>query len=649
MIKSNSRHIFHKALYALAGLSMMVLTCCSSDNGPSNSASAEEDIYVSFILSAGFQSSPTRAEYTEIFGTTAENHIDLHNLRILVFKDDPAVANDFDNTLYDIVYDCGRLKEGASLDVTSSGDYRLTLKLHKNRSSNVGNIQYDPESKYAIVALTNWSSRTENSKFKTYWPASVSFDAEGMLTATNIGKLKLNELKGVQFDLNPSSVAGNQGGVYETWIPGSAGSDSEAGDWIPMFGSLYATFADYNSHVFNEANPMHLGTINLVRAFAKIEVIDATDNRVEITKIELEKRNEKGSMLQDFTFTSNTDQVSLPTLPSQPNYSEDRPVLLKKVNNIYTVYVPELSFNADAVEDRKALKVYMTFKDLDGHSTEVNVKYIYLTKYENGKPVYAGDGYATDWQNIRRNHIYRFTISSVTPDKMDVKVNVQPYTEKRLYPEFGLERTDDGYIIVRDADGNIVKYIRYDGSDLHFEEKSINGMTFNGVLDDIERVLVGYFNDGRMIYFNYDSSNTNPSGDDYSSWEIYAPMGHGSNRMYLQSDYIRAQQIDSGGNVILPAFTRTVYDLYGWVTERYSYGSDYIYGSSTPHNTYASCSTENAVRTITYFSMDGRSVTTITAKIEQYNGKRSMIYREGSTIVDVIEIDENDLPIETID
>ena len=47
------------------------------------------------------------------YGTPAESHIDLSDLKILIF--------DRDETLYDVVYDNGVLQKGATLTETGRG------------------------------------------------------------------------------------------------------------------------------------------------------------------------------------------------------------------------------------------------------------------------------------------------------------------------------------------------------------------------------------------------------------------------------------------------------------------------------------------------------------------------------------------------
>ena len=87
-----------------------------------------------------------------------------------------------------------------------------------------------------------------------------------------------------------------------------------------------------------------------------------------------------------------------------------------------------------------------------------------------------------------------------------------------------MERDEEGYIIVRNNKGEVIKYIRTDGAELTLGPVD---MPYYGVIqavfDSKRRALLGYLPDGRMVYWNYNGEDQNTS--DMTSWEIYTGGG----------------------------------------------------------------------------------------------------------------------------
>lgn len=353
----------------------VILAACHSEEPSSgNAASDDGGFNIRFAIAVGPQSS-TRSFTTES-GTDAESTIDVNDLKILVF--------DKEQKLYDIIYDNGMTLESDNNELIN-GPYLIQGRLYYF-NVNLKPGKYDENSEFAIVALANWNgSDSEDNRL-------TRDDSNPQIGTAGIGTLSIADLQTSLFSLNPDNT--------ESWIPGN-------GKWIPMFGSKYCSLEGYSSGAYDKSNPMSLGDIDMVRAFAKIEVInnDTSADAPEISKMELCSRNTVGRLMQDFDFESATSQVPAVSLPENPVYSA-APVLFHKDENKYVAYVPELEFT-NTSNSRRAIKVTVDLGN--GMSDE---KWIWFAPYgKDGRPVLTDD--MGDWDDIKRNHIYRYEINSL--------------------------------------------------------------------------------------------------------------------------------------------------------------------------------------------------------------------------------------------
>lgn len=358
-------------------MAIALLAACHSEEPPSgNSASDDGGFYIRFAIAVGPQSA-TRSFATDN-GTDAENAIDVNDLKILVF--------DKDEKLYDVIYDDGMTIDSESNDLIN-GPYLIQGRLYYfNVSLKPG--KYNDNSEFAIVALANWKGLGSDSN-------EFTSDFNNLQIGTaEIGTLTIQDLKSALFTLNPGNA--------ESWTPGN-------GSWVPMFGSKHCSLSGYSSGAYDKSNPMSLcddGDIDMVRAFAKIEVInnDTSANAPEITKVELCSRNTQGRLMHEFDFKFQTSQVSSVSLPDDPKYSSS-PIQFRRDGNKYTAYLPEMEFID--TDRRKAICITV---DL-GNGT-YDEKWIWFAPYiNNGRPLLTGD--MGDWNDIKRNHIYRYEINSL--------------------------------------------------------------------------------------------------------------------------------------------------------------------------------------------------------------------------------------------
>ena len=525
------RHIC-RYLMMLPVLAMaLVLSACGSESEPSDpTADQTTNYFVNIRISTGFLPT-TRSNLPEEEGTPIESKIDLSDLKVLVF--------DENGVLKDIWYRDGNPVGKVNFNQVGAVDYVLSSWLETSR--------YDRSAPLSVVVMANWGAHEESSPLELL-----------------VGRTKYEELAEKAYRLN----TGNSG---EAWYP----KDESL---IPMFGVLHTSLSGYSSQIYNAGNPMNIGTVNLLRSVAKIEIIDLASNEtVSITSISLNTRNTRGLLTHDIFDDQNTQQVTSANIPTDPMSSKSL-LRFRKKGSVYEVYVPEMALGA-TLDERACIDVDIYFKGKE------ETRKIMLAPYnQDGKPTLP-TGYMPEWRALLRNHIYRYTISTIPVDtKLDLTVDVQPFSNVSLLPQFGLERTEDGYIVVRDREGNIIKYIRPNGSELTF--KADNRWpylgTFMGVFDSTKRVLIGYFSDGRSIIFNYTSDNFNDDNiyEHLESWEIYSKptLKYANGKTipeHLEETFCFRDYENEGtsGGFIKKAYTHTMLDDKGRVIKEDLYPS----------------------------------------------------------------------------
>lgn len=184
---------------------------------------------------------------------------------------------------------------------------------------------------------------------------------------------------------------------------------------IPMFGlGSIAVTADQVS-ASRPDNPIKVGEISLLRAMAKIEIVDNIaqdyyDSRPEITASSIAGHLSTGTLVPDLDanpgWNVENTQVGSPTEPADP-VKATAPLQFFSAGKtddghpVYAAYVAEQDLKRLSATSRPAVSV--TVK-IDGKESEYTLP---LSEYKDGKP-------STPLESILRNHIYRFEIVKVT-------------------------------------------------------------------------------------------------------------------------------------------------------------------------------------------------------------------------------------------
>lgn len=369
------------ATLILAAVSLLP-TGCTDDNSacPDDPANGKTEVTLRFLVATRNTSPLSRADDCEddAPASIAENYLNLQDIQFFIFNADRQLLATFfpDVRNYNDTY--------SQYAVTA------TLKLpyfDKAVEANSTAIQF-----YIMVVA--------NSK-----------NLGGISIAANVGTTVDDILSENVIFNSPANLATNIG-----WNP-----DYNANRYIPMAGMQSFTVSADKLIASTPEAPLDLGDIDMLRAVAKIEVIDKI-NAARDTRI-------SGAALNGF-FTTGTvlpsaDQwpgyvtadVTLPTLPADAVYDTDTPLLFVKddyalslrtdgAHSVYSAYITEYSYET-ANQQEPMVTVSLQPDDKD------KVPYkrpFYLAKYNQGSQ------YADPVTELLRNHIYRYEVTDLSVD-----------------------------------------------------------------------------------------------------------------------------------------------------------------------------------------------------------------------------------------
>lgn len=358
-------------------LAAAALLCgCSDDNAPSpvSDGGGEADIVLTLCTYRSETGPASRAGGHETeAASAAENLIDIDggDYRVLIFGKDGRLLERFIPT------------EFISVNTDDYSGYSVSGRI--TQTDFMGNA--DSGYEFQIMVLANWESlgglgcydRFELIPGKTFVSDIVSMAREETYQLT--------------------SAAG--------WRPFK---DDFKG--IPMFGLGSIKVSADQVSVSSPESPINVGEISMLRAMAKIEIIDNIapadgSTRPEITGATVSSHLLDGTFVPDLAANSDwadgAIQVVRPTEPFDA-VSATAPLSFFNAgkntddNVVYSVYVAEQDFS------KLSAKVSVRVK-ADGAESDYNMQ---LAEYQGGKPV-------KPLESFLRNHIYRFEIVSVSP------------------------------------------------------------------------------------------------------------------------------------------------------------------------------------------------------------------------------------------
>ena len=291
--------------------------------------------------------------------------------------------------------------------------------------------------------------------FKTYLvsgviPAAVPRELGGKLKVMMLANWRHTYPEPVAGRTTLAEIATDAASMQEFIYP----DDTQVGTdrLIPMFGITNLL----TGLKFDPGWSTDLGTIHMLRAYAQVRVCAHAES-LPITSVRLTKANKHlfrapvGVGAQsDYVFDSYAkDYYRKPSVPSG-TASVAEPVALAEKDGMWRIYIPEFANLADPQNPQAPLAAGERCRIEVMFDGDVTTHYIDF-KYYDDPPEYAGDAKKGDHFDILRNNIYEYTLKRLGGESdVKVEVDVIPYSEVVLKPEFGFDRDNvTGWIILK--------------------------------------------------------------------------------------------------------------------------------------------------------------------------------------------------------
>jgi len=223
----------------------------------------------------------------------------------------------------------------------------------------------------------------------------------------------------------------DDGATWNFTLPDNGWKPDGQYNTIPMYGcSDVAMLKDARKHeTIKDRYDLDLGEIKMLRAVAKIEIVDCLNEGLEIDpNITLSNYNAKGRLIPDAKANPDWNvggkQVATPTLPDAPGRSDGLRFFAGTMTiggvtrNVYSAYVTE----ANLTEHRTA--VNLTVKD-SGENPTSKTYAMAVDKYVKDETTNQSVA-SNELAALLRNHIYRYEIRSAS-HTLEINYTVCPW------------------------------------------------------------------------------------------------------------------------------------------------------------------------------------------------------------------------------
>lgn len=208
------------------------------------------------------------------------------------------------------------------------------------------------------------------------------------------------------------------------------------GRGIPMFG-----IKDCEGLTFRQDSFTDFGRLHLLRAMAKIQV-KAADSGTPIVGAFMTRSNDSGLAAPFGIYTQGdyvrnsyvNDYLDDIHLPDPLAVTSDVP-FTEQEDGSFVLYVPEYdNTSASATPSR----IHLKFDAGDGIDDEIIFEDDIDFKYYTVQAAADAGSKVGDMFDVKRNHYYKYTVSKNVDLSMKIVVDVIPYSEVTLEPDFGL-------------------------------------------------------------------------------------------------------------------------------------------------------------------------------------------------------------------
>lgn len=264
----------------------------------------------------------------------------------------------------------------------------------------------------------------------------ISIDGAYITTGTN-GASILNAKMMVL--ANCSKVSLGAGATYEDVMAHSFAASTSPNE-IPMWG-----LQTVNTTV-NAGERSELPAIDMLRAMAKVEVIMAAEGYT-MENVVLNRYNAEGYCMPNVSNFSNLQNTASLNTENNANYlssSETTNLTIDANNNKVVFYIPECENSTE-----NPLSMYVNIENENGEDVDVNL---------NNANIYFKD-YSDDSQfNVVRNHVYRYTITTINDNlDMELTCNVKEWEKETESWEFTENITTESNIAWKNTSLDINK------------------------------------------------------------------------------------------------------------------------------------------------------------------------------------------------
>ncbi len=425
-------------------LLVLLLSACSLVNEPKGECpSYEPGDVVTFCFHMSTASPSTRTDgYHEEEDSEfkqLEDGIDYQNLGVFVFARLSSKPESEEKLLLKSVGMVASSDNEIYMD-GAPGDYTISMDVLRTHFNEIlfgkdSEQQIDPAGRdlvtLRIVMVANCNSSAESDQ--EIWNTITGSTFNEVISQLNDWHFEMNKL------YNTSYTGNDLEGLY-----------SNVSKSIPMFGTNVFQTTQNALHYSRHEKRILLGDIELLRALAKVRVIDNIQFKNEegypkISKAEfIGSQNEARPLPEDALNYKNGFQVHTPNIYEDKILTIDDVSTFRlgimpdndtsvsqddKTGSVLVGYVPEQRIgyvnNDLSGIGMPGLRITVEFSPTESKEYEVP-----MTGY-NGKKFYFGD-------NILRNHIYSLSVNNIIISPQ-MELDVVPYVGIDLQPGFGFE------------------------------------------------------------------------------------------------------------------------------------------------------------------------------------------------------------------
>lgn len=218
--------------------------------------------------------------------------------------------------------------------------------------------------------------------------------------------------------------------MADDWMPAPPLTGPDGGSGIPMYGLADFAVTTDDLRKSDENNPTPLaGQIDLLRALAKLEVIDAIESKnaggyPRIQSVTLLAGGYVGEALLVPDAFANGKQVTAPTLPADPSTGGER-TFGKGIwadgtvtRDSWTTYLPEMRFTKN-----NALRIVVENDPASVIDDDTPATFSYTLAIPDAEGIWDGQ--------FLRNHIYRLEVLTASTDlEMKYTYTICPWNER---------------------------------------------------------------------------------------------------------------------------------------------------------------------------------------------------------------------------